>query len=335
MRDPFAGLPEEAKGRLRSALPPEWFTPMMATLTERRFSDPGWIYERKLDGERCLAFCRSGEVRMLSRNRLVLDAHYPEIVEALGRQGVGDFVVDGEVVAFHRGQTSFASLQRRMQLRDPERARRSGVAVFYYVFDVVHVQGQDTTALGLRHRKAVLQRLLDYRGPLRFTRHRNTDGEAYWREACGKGWEGVIAKRADGPYEHRRSPSWLKFKCVNEQEFVIGGFTDPKGSRKGLGALLLGYQDGGRLVYAGKVGTGFDERMLADLRARLDALEIQEPPFEGGVLPRKGVHWVRQELVCQVGFAEWTRDGQLRHPRFEGLREDKSPAEVVRERPVG
>jgi DNA ligase D-like protein (predicted ligase) len=334
MRDPLSALPEEARHRLRPAPYPEWFTPMTATLTDRRFSDIAWIYERKLDGERCLAFCRSGQVRLLSRNRLVIDGHYPEVAEALAAQDAGDFVLDGEIVAFQGGQTSFSRLQRRMQLRDPERARRTGVPVFYYVFDVVHVQGHDTTALELRHRKALLQRLLSYGGPLRFTRHRNGEGEAYWREACGKGWEGVIAKRADGPYEHRRSPSWLKFKCVNEQEFVIGGFTDPKGSRKGLGALLLGYQDEGRLVYAGKVGTGFDDRMLAELRAQLDALEVDSPPFERGLLPRKGVHWVQQALVCQVGFAEWTRDGQLRHPRFEGLREDKSPAEVVRERPA-
>ncbi len=335
MRDPLGALPEEARRRLRPSAQPEWFTPMMATLTDQRFTDPGWIFERKLDGVRCLAFCRSGAVRLLSRNQLALDAHYPEIAEALAGQDAGDFVVDGEVVAFEGGQTSFSRLQRRMQLRDPEQARRTGVAVFYYVFDVVHVQGHDTTGLELRHRKALLQRLLSYRGPIRFTRHRNGVGEAYWREACGKGWEGVIAKRADGPYEHRRSPSWLKFKCVNEQEFVIGGFTEPKGSRQGLGALLIGYHEGGRLAYAGKVGTGFDARMLTDLRARLDGLEVEAPPFEQGVLPRKEVHWVRPALVCQVGFAEWTRDGQLRHPRFEGLREDKAPAEVVRERPGG
>jgi DNA ligase D-like protein (predicted ligase) len=305
---------------------------MLATLTERRFSDPAWIFERKLDGVRCLAFRRRGRVTMLSRNRLEVGNHYPEVVDALEARGGNDFVIDGEVVAFDRGQTSFARLQQRMQLRDPEQARRTGVAVFYYVFDVVHAAGYDLSAVELRHRKGVLRGVLDYGGPVRLTSYRNTHGEAYYAEACRRGWEGVIAKRSSSRYVGSRSPDWLKFKCVNEQEFVIGGFTDPKGSRAGFGALLIGYQEGGRLRYAGKVGTGFNDRLLRDLRVRLDRLERDTPPFEADTLPRKGVHWVDPQLVCQIGFAEWTRYGQLRHPRFLGLREDKSPQEVVRER---
>jgi bifunctional non-homologous end joining protein LigD len=143
----------------------------------------------------------------------------------------------------------------------------------------------------------------------------------------------VIAKRADSAYVPRRSLDWLKFKCVNEQEFVIGGFTDPKGSRTGFGALLIGYHEGGRLLYAGKVGTGFDTELLRSFSEELARLERKDPPFDEGTLPRKGVHWVEPELVCEVGFSEWTRDGQLRHPRFIGLREDKPPRDVVRERP--
>ena len=220
-----------------------------------------------------------------------------------------------------------------MQLRDPDQARRSRVAVHLYLFDVLHVDGHDLTGLGLRQRKAVLRRLLAFRDPLRFTPHRNADGEAYWRQACRKGWEGVIAKRADAPYAPGRSGDWLKFKCVNQQELVIGGYTDPKGSRHGLGALLLGYWQGDDLVYAGKVGTGFDQELLERLRRRLASLEQDQPPFSVGRLPRAGVHWVRPELVAQVGFSEWTGDGQLRHPRFLGLRDDKRPCEVVRERP--
>jgi ATP-dependent DNA ligase len=201
------------------------------------------------------------------------------------------------------------------------------VAVYLYLFDVVHVHGCDVT------RKAVLRRLLAFRDSLRFTPHRNADGEAYWRQACRKGWEGVIAKRADAPYRHDRSCDWLKFKCVNQQEFVIGGYTDPKGSRHGFGALLLGHYRGGDLVYAGKVGTGCDQQLLEGLRRRLASLERARPPFSVGRLPSAGVRWVRSELVAQIGFSEWTGDRQLRHPRFLGLRHDKRPREVARERP--
>jgi bifunctional non-homologous end joining protein LigD len=334
MSAPLEGLTEEARKHLVKARAPSWVDPMLATLTERRFSDPGWIFEPKFDGVRCLGFRAGSTVRLLSRNRLEVGNHYPEIEEALAAQHATDFVVDGEIVAFEGNRTSFARLQRRMQLRDPEKARRTGVAVFYYVFDVLHVSGFDVTGLRLRQRKGVLRKLLSFRDPLRFTPHRNTEGEAYWREACRKGQEGVIAKRADAPYLHRRSGDWLKFKCVNEQEFVIGGYTDPKGSRHDFGALLIGYYRGHDLMFAGKVGTGFDDETLRRLGRRLEALEQDRPPFSGGRLPRKDVHWVRPELVGQIGFTEWTGDGQLRHPRFRGLREDKRPRDVVRERPV-
>jgi DNA ligase D-like protein (predicted ligase) len=327
-------LSEESRRLLTPRRQPDWIPPMLATLTDRRFSDPGWIFERKLDGERCLTFRSGSTVRMLSRNQELINASYPEVVEAFERQGADDFVVDGEVVAFEGRQTSFARLQRRMHVRDPERARRTGVAVFLYLFDVLHVDGHDCTRLELIERKALLRRLLTFGDPLRFTIHRRGAGETFWREACGKGWEGVIAKRADSPYVPRRSPDWLKFKCVTEQEFVIGGYTDPQGSRKGLGALLVGYYEGGKLRYAGKVGTGFNEEILADLRARLSALERDDPPFAPDTLPRTGVHWVEPRLVCQIGFAEWTGAGRLRHPRFLGLRRDKRPQEVVRERPA-
>jgi DNA ligase D-like protein (predicted ligase) len=333
MTDPFDVLPAEARQLLVPAPTPDWIDPMLATLTERRFSDPGWIFERKLDGERCLSFRTGGDVRMLSRNRLDIGPHYPEVAEALASQTLADFVLDGEVVAFKGKNTSFELLQRRMHVWDPEVARRTGVRVFYYVFDLMHANGYDTTRLPLRHRKALLRTLFRFDGPLRFTIHRNSDGEAYWEQACRKGWEGVIAKRADSPYVPRRSSDWLKFKCVNEQELVIGGYTEPKGSRTGFGALLVGHYEGGELRYAGKVGTGFDERLLGELASKLAALERDTPPFAAAHLPRKGVHWVEPKLVAQIGFSEWTRDGRLRHPRFVGLREDKPATEVVRERP--
>ena len=310
---------------------------MLAVLTKERFSDASWLYERKLDGERCLACRDGGEVRLWSRNRKPLDAAYPEVVDALLAQDCDGFLVDGEVVAFEGSQTSFARLQQRMQVRSAEQARRSGVRVVYYLFDLLDLAGRDTTVLPQRRRKALLRDALSYRDPLRYLPHRNRDGERYYAEACSRGWEGLIAKRADAPYRPgERSRDWLKFKCVNEQEVVVGGYTDPAGTRIGFGALLVGYHDDqGRLRYGGKVGTGYSDAVLRDLRARLAAIEQDEPPFTaGGPLPRRGVHWVRPELVAEVGFTEVTRDGKLRHPRFLGLRRDKPAAEVVLERPA-
>jgi bifunctional non-homologous end joining protein LigD len=333
MMDPLQLIPQAARPRVRRRPQPDWAPPMLATLTEKRFSDPAWLYERKLDGERCLAFRKGTLIRLMSRNQLRIDNHYPEVAEALAAQEPGDCILDGEIVAFEGNRPSFSRLQRRMQLRDPEAARRTGVPVYFYLFDVLHVGGLDVTAVELRHRKAILRRLLTYGDPLRYTAHRIREGEAFWRQSCDKGWEGVIAKRADSPYEPRRSLNWLKFKCVNVQEFVIGGYTDPKGSRTGFGALLVGHFEGDRLVYAGKVGTGFDTSLLAALSKQLARLKRADPPFGEGVLPRKGVHWVHPELVAQIGFSEWTPDGRLRHPRFLGVREDKPAREVVRERP--
>jgi bifunctional non-homologous end joining protein LigD len=190
MRDPLAGLPERARERAVAAEQPSWTNPMLASLTDRRFSDPGWVFEPKFDGERCLAFRKGPQMRLLSRNRKRLDDHYPELAEALAAQEADDFVVDGEVVAFEGRRSSFARLQRRMQLADPQAARGTRVAVHLYLFDVLHVDGHDVTRLGLRQRKVVLRRLLAFRNPLRFTPHRNADGEAYWRQACRKGLEG-------------------------------------------------------------------------------------------------------------------------------------------------
>jgi bifunctional non-homologous end joining protein LigD len=330
----FARLGDEARSRLRPSPPPEWAPPMLATLTDHYFSDPAWIFERKLDGERCLAFCLDGKARLLSRSRQHLDNTYPEIVDGLARQGTHDIVVDGEVVALERGQTSFALLQQRLGVTSAAAARKSPVAVYYYIFDVLHIDGYDTTALALRDRKALLRKALRYTDPLRFTSHRNAEGEAYFHFACAHGWEGLVAKRASSTYVSRRSPDWLKFKCSLGQEFVIGGFTDPAGSRVGMGALLVGYYDDRGLAYAGKVGTGFSTATLLALRSQLEGLEIANSPFTHGRIAERAVHWVRPVLVAQVVFSEWTREGKLRHPRFEGLRRDKEPGDVRRERPV-
>lgn len=333
MGDPLGVLSDDQRQDLPQRDHPRSVDPMLAVLTDDRFSDPGWIFERKLDGVRLLIHRNGDGVRIRSRNDKDLNGAYPELVDAIAAQSCDDFVVDGEVVTFDGNRTSFSRLQGRMQLRDPQKARASGIAVFLYLFDVVHVAGRDVTSLPLRERKKVLRRVIDLDNPLRLSTHRNEDGEAYWREACDRGWEGLIAKRADAPYTHGRSKDWLKFKCVNEQEVVIGGFTDPKGGRIGFGALLVGvHEREGELLYAGKVGAGYDDQTLEDLRSRLDSLERKTPPFAD---PPRGddVHWVTPELVAQVGFSEWTHDHRLRHPTFLGLRTDKDPQDVVRERP--
>jgi DNA ligase D-like protein (predicted ligase) len=321
--DVFAGLGERERTLLRRAPLPRWIEPMAATLTDERFDDPNCVFERKLDGVRCLAFKgpRAG-VRLLSRNQLSQNDRFPELVAALEGEAAEELVLDGEVVAFEGSRTSFSRLARR---------GREPVAVYLYVFDLLHLDGFDTRRLPLRARKSLLPRAVGFHGPLRLTRHRNRDGRKLFGEACRKGWEGLIAKRADSPYVSARSRDWLKFKCSNEQELVIGGYTAPRGSREELGALLLGYFEGGKLRYAGKVGTGFDRATLHDLARRLAPLRRRSSPFADDV-PGRGTTWVEPRLVAQVGFSEWTRDGRLRHPRFLGLREDKDPLEVVREK---
>ncbi len=311
------------RSRVPASDPPERADVMKAVLTKQRFSDPNWIFERKLDGIRCVAI-RSGEhVRMLSRNDLSLNGRYPEIAAALEIERCERFAVDGEIVAFDGSRTSFARLAQR---------GRHPVPVFYYVFDLLWVDGCDVRPLPLRSRKRLLRAALTFADGVRLTPHRNETGEEWFQEACRKGWEGLIAKRADSPYVTTRSRDWLKFKCEQGQELVIGGFTSPHGSRTEFGALLVGYYDHGSLRYAGKVGTGFDRPTLSDLGARLRQLAQPEPPFaDASQIRERGVTWTQPALVAQVGFTEWTSHGRLRHPRFLGLRDDKPAGQVVRE----
>jgi bifunctional non-homologous end joining protein LigD len=332
MDDPLGLLPAEAQEDLSEEAFPRWLEPMLATLVDEPFSDEGWIYERKLDGERCLAFVSDDDLRLKSRNQNRLNDAYPELAEAMARTATTPMVVDGEVVAFEGGTTSFERLQGRMQIADPEEARQSRVKVYYYLFDILHLDGASTRDLPLRTRKSLLRRVLDFEDPLRFATHRNREGEEYYRKACASGWEGVIAKDAGAPYFASRSRRWLKFKCVSRQEFVVGGFTDPEGERTHFGALLVGYFDGDELVYAGKVGTGYDEESLEMLADRMGELRQDEPPFGRGDPPEEA-NWVDPELVVEVGFTEWTRHGKLRHPRYLGLRRDKKAREVTREEP--
>jgi bifunctional non-homologous end joining protein LigD len=328
--DPFERLPKSTRAALRECEQPEWTQPMLATLTDDRFSDPDWIYERKLDGVRSLAFRKDGEVRIMSRNRKDMTDTWPELARELAEQPE-EFIVDGEIVAFDGNRTSFSRLQGRIGLKDPDDARASGVTAYLYLFDILHLRDEDTTALPLRDRKKILRRALRWRGHVRYTPHRNGDGAGYLKQACEKGWEGLIAKDASAPYEHRRSRKWLKLKCAHGQELVIGGYTDPKGSRAGFGALLVGHYEDGELHYAGKVGTGFDDETLERMTKRLRGLARETSPFADDV-DEDGAHFVRPELVGEFGFTEWTNDGKLRHPRFLGLRTDKDAADVVRER---
>jgi DNA ligase D-like protein (predicted ligase) len=331
-------LDDEEQERVVETNMPDPFSPMLATLTHDPFDDDDWIYERKLDGVRILVFRDDGGTRLVTRNEKDRSATYPEVRDAFDDLSGPALVADGEVVAFSDGVTSFRRLQSRMQVDDEAEARRRAgdVPVRFYAFDLPWVDGTDVTRLPLRRRKTLLRRAVDFSAsePVRYTPHRVGEGVAYLEEACEKGWEGLIAKRADSRYVRSRSRSWLKLKCVNRQELVVGGFTEPEGGRKGFGALLLGYHDEGELRYAGKVGTGFDDDLLQSLRDRMDGLERESPPFEaGGPLPGTGVHWIAPELVAEVGFTEWTDAGRLRHPRFMGVREDKDPGDVVREEP--
>lgn len=326
-------LGPEDRGAVTVGDVPEWVDPMLATLVDEAFSDPDWIYERKLDGQRVLAFRDGDDVRLLSRNRESAATAFPEIVEALAAVDLERFVIDGEVVAFEGDVTSFQRLQGRIHVADPDEARATGIGVYLYCFDVLHADGHDVGDVPLRDRKRLLRSMFDWDDPIRFTPHRNAEGEAYLEEACDRGWEGLIAKDATAPYVHARSRRWQKFKCVHRQELVVGGFTDPRGERIGFGALLVGHHRDGELVYAGKVGTGFDDETLAHLGARLADLEVDASPFDAGE-PPDDAHWIRPELVAEIGFTEWTEAGRLRHPRFLGLRTDKDPADVVRERPA-
>jgi bifunctional non-homologous end joining protein LigD len=265
---------------------PEWLVPMAATLTQERFAGPEWIFERKFDGIRLLAFKDEGTVRLLSRNRL--PQHWPELSAAIADLPVSDLVLDGEAV---------------------------GNA--YHVFDVLWFHGRSVTTLPIEQRLELLAGL-PLRAPL--TRVAAIDEPKPWERACREGWEGVIAKRRGSVYEHRRSKSWLKMKCESSEQLTVGGFTDPQGGRVGLGALLVGYFEGEDFVFAGKVGTGFDTRLLLELRSRLNALEIPQPPFtKSKGLPRVRAHWVRPEVVVRVAFIEWTVHRKLRHSRLLGV----------------
>jgi ATP-dependent DNA ligase len=269
---------------------PEWLVPMAATLTQERFTGPEWLFERKFDGIRLLAFKKGTDVQLFSRNHL--PQHVPTVSDGIRKLPPDELILDGEIT-WPGGKTS------------------------YHVFDVMWLDGRDLRQLPLEQRLELLK-ALPLSGPLQ--RVEPVEDESPWERAERDGWEGVIAKRRDSVYEHRRSRNWLKMKCELSENFVVGGFTDPQGKRVGLGALLVGHFEGEEFVYAGRIGTGFDTKLLLDLRERLDKLEIPKAPFTKAVgLPRVRAHWVRPEVVVKVGFIEWTVHGKLRHPRLLGV----------------
>ena len=303
----------------------------LATLVEEAPEGPEWIHEIKLDGYRLMGRLERGRARLETRNGLDWTDRFPGVAEALAGLPARSALVDGEAVVLDRaGRSSFSALQAALG------SARSGEDVHFFLFDCLAVDGRDLRKKPLLERKEALRKLVAGASSplLHFSDHVVGGGAKFFAAACRSGVEGILSKRADAPYRAVRTRDWLKVKCSQRQELVIVGFTEPSGSRVGLGALLLAVNDdAGALRYAGKVGTGFDAATLASLRAKLGRIERQRSPLAEP--PRmSGVHWVAPKLVAEVSFTEWTRDGRARHPVFLGLRADKAPADVVRERPA-
>ncbi len=304
----------------------------LAKLVDEAPEGPEWIHEQKFDGYRILAEKNGTKVTLLSRRFNDWTGQFPTVVEAVAALPCKRARIDGEVAALlPDGRTSFQALQNAF----------SGAAtnLAYFVFDLLALDGDDLTSLPLIERKERLHKLVGKKrgGILRYSDHVEGSGRAFFELACKQGLEGIISKRRDSKYTGGRGGAWLKTKCILRQEFVIGGYTDPEGARTHIGALLVGYHEGGKLVYAGKVGTGFTQKLLVELKRQLEPLEARTCPFSPEP-PRAwtgpGRHWVQPRLVGEVAFSEWTADGRLRHPSFQGLRKDKPAADVIREQPA-
>ena len=310
---------------------------MLCTLVDTAFDGPDWTFEPKFDGLRILARFDGRNLTLLSRNARPQEARFPEIAEGLRAALSRPAIVDGEVVCLDEsGKTSFRALQQRFHLDDPAEIRRrmEEHPAFFYLFDILYLDGADLRRRPLSGRREVLRDAVAWSDRVRLAESEPGRGIESWRRACEAGEEGIVGKRLDSPYLTGRSDAWVKIKCVGRQEFAVGGWTDPQRSRVGLGALLVGYYEGDRFHFAGKVGTGYTREVLLDLRRRFDAMGPAANPFDEGEPPGgEGVHWVRPELVAEIAFAEWTQNGLLRQPRYEGLRPDKSAGECRRERP--
>jgi bifunctional non-homologous end joining protein LigD len=327
--EPHAVSAQTVPGARRAA-PPKSVKPQLATLVEAPPEGDEWLHEMKFDGYRIVARIEAGAVTLSSRNDKDWTSSFPPVAAALSRLPVKAAVVDGEVAMVQPdGTTRFQALQNHMT------GAAAGGTLAFFAFDLLYLDGYDLTRAPLVDRKAALERLLAGAtdGVVRYSQHVTGSGRAFFEEACRLKLEGIVCKKKAAPYEAGRGRAWVKVKCLHEQEFVIGGFTDPEGAREGLGALLLGVWSDDGLRYVGRVGTGFSGAVLRDLERRLKRLAQKAPPFSNKVTGRAvgRVHWVKPELVAEVAFSEWTSDGKLRHPSFKALRQDKPPTEVVKE----
>lgn len=322
--------------KLKKRAEPSFIPPMLATLTDHYFSSKEWIYEQKFDGERCLAFKKNGKVMLKSRNKHVINDEYPELVAALTKQAADNFIIDGEIVSLGtKGISDFQLLQGRINLRSEKgiAQKAMSVPIVYQVFDIMYCNGYDVRPLPLLERKKILKKLLSFKGIIKYSIHWPTQGLKLFKKACRADWEGLIAKRATSSYQGKRSRDWLKFKCSMEQELIIIGYTDPQGSRIQFGSLLVGYYDHKKLMYAGKVGSGYNYAVLKMLGPRLRKLEIDHCPAVNYNESQNGVHWVQPKLVAEFKFAQWTKDNKLRVPRYKGMRDDKAAKDVIKEVP--
>jgi DNA ligase D-like protein (predicted ligase) len=297
-----------------------FISPQLAKLTKKYFSDPDWIFEEKFDGIRCIAVCKNKKVKLYSRNQNLLNHKFPSLISFFEKQREKNFIIDGEIVAFDKNKTSFSRLQQY---------KKEKIQVYFYAFDLLYFDKYDTTDLPQIERKKLLKQKFQFSSKFRYTPHISKEGLKFYKKACKKHLEGIIAKKKDAKYLSKRTSDWLKFKCSNSQEFIIIGYTDPEKSRIGFGSLLLGYFDKSKLKYAGKVGTGFDFAFLKSFHQKLKKIETQKSKLKG--LRLKNAHFVQLKYVAQIEFSEWTHDNKLRHPRFIALRSDKRPFQVIKE----
>jgi len=317
--------------RARAAAMPRDARPQLATLVPEAPEGDDWLHEIKYDGYRVLARIERGRARLITRGGLDWTDRFAVVADALRRMPVKQAILDGEIaMVLEDGTTSFQALQNQLRSGNDE-------ALAYFVFDLLYQDGWDLTQAPLEQRKEALAALVegaDASPVLRYSDHLEGQGVRFHRQACRSGLEGIVSKRKGSVYTPGRTGSWLKTKCSSRQEFVIGGYTEPQGAREGIGSLLLGTNENGDgLRYRGRVGTGFTRETLDELLRKLRPLEIDKAPFADRPPQKRGVHWVRPRLVAEVSFGSWTNDGRLRHPSFQGLREDKPADEVVREAP--
>jgi bifunctional non-homologous end joining protein LigD len=336
MKSTLKSIPADFLKKCKKERQPSFITPMLATLTTNYFSSSEWLYEHKFDGVRCIAVKKNGKVTLMSRNRNVINREYPELEKALLKQAADNFIIDGEIVALNKkGISDFELLQSRINLTAllaiKEKVRE--MPIYYHVFDCMYVDGYNICSLPLFVRKKVVKNLLRFNTIIKYSQHLAGNGLTLFKQACKNHWEGLIVKKADSSYVSKRSPNWLKFKCSTGQELVIGGYTQPQGSRTDFGALLVGYYQQGKLHFAGKVGSGYSHETLEMLGKKLRAVEIKKCPFSHYDGPMSNVHWVTPKLVAEFEFAQWTAGGKLRVPRYKGLRDDKSAKKVIREKP--